>query len=724
MADPPTESFRPEAVAFLGSYVPRRCGIATFTHDLSDAVGRAGPDIDNWVVAMNDRPEGYRYPHRVMFEINENRPREYRLAADFLNMSRVSVCCIQHEYGIYGGDAGRHLIEFIQRLRMPVVTTMHTVLRKPDDAYREVTDALARECDQLVVLAEKGRTFLREIYDVPGEKVALIPHGIPDVPFVDPNYYKDQFGVEGRKVILTFGLLSPNKGLENMVEAMPRIVEAHDDAIYIILGATHPGILAEHGEEYRTSLKQRARELGVSDHIQFVNKFVELQELIEFLGAADVYVTPYLNEAQICSGTLAYAVGAGKAVVSTPYWHAEELLAEDRGRLVPFADPPAMADAIIDLFDNETKRHAMRKKAYNDTRPMVWDNVADQYMELFTDIAREQAQRPKPIFASQPLDEHQRPELTEIRLDHLKRLTDDVGILQHAKATVPDRNYGYCTDDVTRALIVTLLAMEHTDEPEAELDALATRYLSFIQHAWHEREDKPNGFRNFMGYDRRWLNPIGSDASQGRAIWALGVTVARAGSRGLLAPATDLFHAGLDHLEDSDHPRVWSFGLIGIHEYLRRFSGESNVRRTRERLAERLYNILHDNMDDDWLWFEPQLTWGNAHLPHALLLSGRWMFRNEMTELGLRVLDWLIEIQTDKEDGHFSPIGCHGFYPRDGERARFDQQPIEASAMIDACLEAHRLTKEKKYLKRAYRCLNWFLGDNDLHLPLYDPTTG
>ena len=716
------DAHAPQTVAIVSTYPPRRCGIGTFAGDLTTALDRVPPETDAWVVAVNDRLEGYRYPHRVKFEINEGRPREYRLAADFLNMSQVRVACVQHEYGIYGGPAGKHVLELIRRLRMPVVTTLHTVLEDPDPDQLAATEALAAESDRLVVLSDTARRILLDRYGVTEDQVAVIPHGIPDVPFADPQYHKDRFGVAGKHVLMTFGLLSPNKGIEHMIDAMPRIVEKHPETVYIVLGATHPGVVAEHGEEYRTELQRRAERLGVREHVIFINRFLNQQELIDHLGAADVYVTPYLNEAQVVSGTLAYALGAGKAVVSTPYWYAEEMLAEDRGRLVPFGDTEAIAETINELLENDDLRLALRKKAYDDTRPMVWDRVAARYLELFQTVAAEQASSPRPRGTAVP-DLEKRPELAEVKLDHLKRLTDDVGMLQHAVATVPDRAHGYCTDDNARALIALVLAQDHADEPAGSLESLATRYLAFLQHAYTEEVDPP-GFRNFMGYDRCWLEPIGSGASQARAVWALGVTVGRSSWHGHVRPAAELFRRALPRIEAQDDPRGWSFALVGIHAYLQRFSGETEVRRARERLGWRLQETLEGQMSEDWPWFEDVLTWGNARVPQALLLCGEWLFESKMVETALHVLDWLTRVQTDPETGHFTPVGCDGWYPRYGEKARFDQQPLEAAAMIDACLEAHRHTREDRWLRTADRCLNWYLGDNDLRVPLYDPHTG
>ncbi len=729
MPDAPHDDARPwtplGTVTTLGSYLPRRCGIATFTHDLTEALAGAATDVDVQAIAMNDRAEGYRYGPRVAFEINENRLAEYRLAADFLNMSPAGVLCLQHEYGIYGGDHGAHVLELLRRVRLPVVTTLHTILKDPNERQKEVLTQLAEQVDRLVVMADRAFTFLTDIYRVPQHKIALIPHGIHDVPFVDPAFYKDQFGVAGKKVIITFGLLSPGKGLEHMIEALPAVTKRHPDAVYIILGATHPGILAHSGEDYRIGLQQRAKELGVEDHIKWFNKFVEIDELLEFLGSADVYVTPYLNEAQITSGTLAYALGAGKATVSTPYWHAQELLADGRGKLVPFQNPDGLAKAINELFDKEVDRHAIRKAAYTHTRPMTWANVARQYLDVFRQVREERRANPKPLAAA-PVSPHTTPdgdELPEVKLDHLRMLTDSCGVIAHAKATVPDRASGYRLDDNARALVAVLTAQDFAataDRFEERLDMIASRYLSFIDHAF----DRGTGrFRNHMGYDRAWdADPYSEDA-HGRAIRALGETVARSNLLGHRTLAARLFQDALDACETFEHPHGWAYSLIGIHAYLRRYSGDTHAKAVRETLAHRLFAAFRDRGADDWPWPSDTLTYTAARLPQALLMSGRWMFNNEMIQQALRSLDFLNHVQTG-DNGQFAPIGTHGWYPRGGHKARFDQLPMEAGGSIDANLEAFRVTNREHYLQRAHRCLQWFLGDNDLRQPLYDQTTG
>jgi glycosyltransferase involved in cell wall biosynthesis len=708
----------PLTIAIVGNHLPRQCGIATFTTDLLNALCSEAPDSKWWAVVMNDVPEGYLYPPKVRFEVDFRKLPDYGLAADFLNMNQVDVVCLQHEFGIFGGNNGGHILELLNNLRMPVVTTLHTVLRDPDPGQKATLEEIGRISGRLVVMSKKAQEILQEAYRIPEEKITLIHHGIPDVPFVDPNYFKDQFGVEGQKVILTFGLLSPGKGIEHMIDALPAIVTKHPEIRYIILGATHPQVKRAEGESYRLSLQRTARDLGVEKYLIFHNRFVDLKELTEFLGAADVYVTPYLNKDQIVSGTLAYALGTGKATISTPYWYAEEMLSDGRGRIVPFQDAKALAEQVNDLLDNEVERHAMRKRAYTFCRGMVWKEVARRYMEVFAEVKRDREFLPKPTFLGETLDAAP-PELPQLKLNHLKLLTDDVGILQHAKFIVPDRTHGYCTDDNARALIAVLMAQE-TVSDSSELQDLACRYLSFLNHALN---GKSGFFRNFMGYDRKWQEDSGSEDSHGRAIWGLGLAVAFSRSKNLTGNALNLFEQAISTMSAFNSPRAMAFGLVGIHAYLREFSGDSEVRRLRACLASKLFDLYQSNATDDWPWVEDVVTYANGKIPQALLLSGQWLQRGDMVEAGLRSLEWLVRIQTDPK-GHFVPIGNRGWFSRNGERARFDQQPLEAQSMVDACIEAYYVTHDDKWIDGARRAFEWFLGRNDLNALLYDYTTG
>ena len=713
------------SVAFLSDYPPRRCGIATFTHDLCEALaGEADDDSNVFTVAVNDVPEGYAYPHRVRFEIRQDAQKDYRLAADFLNIKQVATVCMQHEYGIYGGPFGSNVLALLRRLRRPLVTTLHTVLKDPFDEQKHILEEIGKLSDRIVVMSDKADDILHDVYNIPAGKIAKIHHGIPDVPFVDPNFHKDQFGVEGKKVILTFGLLSPGKGLEYAIEALPPVVAKHPDVVYLILGATHPHVKAQSGEEYRNGLTRRAHELGVGDNVLFVNRFVELNELCEFLGAADIYVTPYLNEVQITSGTLAYALGAGKATVSTPYWYAEEMLADGRGKLVPFHNAEAIAEQILFLLDNETERHAMRKRAYSFTRQMVWSKVAREYLDLFADARESWVKRQLTIVPAGEVKSRQAlasDELPELDLRHLRILTDDTGIFQHALHATPDRRHGYCTDDNTRALIATAMAWDQAHD--VTVLPLIHTYLSFLAYAM---DHDTRRFRNFMSFDRRWLpdDPKANfEDSHARALWGLGVATALCEHESLIALATQLFMEGLPVTESFTSPRAWAFGIVGMHWYLRRFGGDSEVRRYRQVLTDKLADQFAGYATDDWPWFEDRLTYCNAKLPHALLMSGKWMRRNELIDMGKRSLQWLLDVQTN-DNGMLSIVGSEGWWIRDQKRAQFDQQPIDVHGLVDACIEAYRVTREDHWLKQARRAFNWFLGDNDLRTPVYDFTTG
>jgi len=705
-------------LAFIGNYLPRRCGIATFTTDLAESVAAAYPNTQCIALPVNDIEEGYAYPSRVRFELVEKDIDSYRRAADFLNINNVDAVSLQHEYGIFGGRAGSHILALLGELRMPIVTTLHTVLQEPDPDQRRVLMDIARQSERLVVMSERGAEFLQEVYGVAAEKIDLIPHGIPDMSFVDPSFFKDQFGVEGKTVLLTFGLLSANKGIETVIEALPAILEKHPNVVYIVLGATHPNVLRHDGESYRLSLQWLAQEKGVESQVIFYNRFVSLEELTEFIGAADIYITPYLNPRQITSGTLAYTVGAGKAVVSTPYWYAEEMLADERGALVPFCEPAALAETVIDLLDNPAKRHAMRKRAYMYGRDMVWPEVARRYMEAFQQARKERRYSARSPFLVKALD--RRPiELPPLKIDHMRRMTDDTGILQHALFAVPNYTEGYTLDDNARALIVSIYLEElgHADAFD-----LTSRYLAFISHAFNTATGR---FRNFMDYDRHWLEEVGSDDSHGRALRALATVLGRSNNRALQNFAGWLFEQALPPILETTSPRAWAFALIGIHEYLRRFDGDRHAGQIREELAGRLLKLYQQCRTDDWRWYEDRLTYCNAVLPHAMLLSGRWLGNDAIVGAGFESLEWLAGLQrSTPTGGHFVPIGSNGFYVQGGERARFDQQPVEAQNMAAACLEAYRITGKDTWRREARRAFEWFLGRNDLNLPVYDPNTG
>ncbi len=710
----------PERIAFVGDYMPRKCGIATFTQDLCESFAAEHPSTHCFVGAVNDRKEGYNYPDRVRFEFQEKDIDSYRRAADFLNINNVDLVCVQHEFGIYGGPAGSHLLALLREARMPVVTTLHTVLREPSDVQREVMSHLNEVSDRFVVMAQRGRAYLTEIYGVSEDKIDVIPHGIPDVPFTDPSFYKDVFGVEGKTVLLTFGLLSPSKGIEYVIKSLPRILEHYPDVVYIVLGATHPNLVAREGETYRLQLGRLAEALGVKDHVIFYDRFVTLDELKEFIGAADIYITPYLNEAQITSGTLAYSFGAGKAVISTPYWHAQELLADDRGTLVPFRDSDAVSAAVMDYLSSPTKLSSTRKTAYLAGREMIWSEVARRYMASFRQARSGRTQPSRRAFGRQTLAKRAY-NLPPIKLEHVVRMTDGTGMLQHAIFNVPNYFEGYCTDDNARAFILTVLLEEaSSNETTHELNRLASTYLAFL---WYAFDPRTHRFKNFMGHGRQWLEESGSEDSHGRALWAAATALGRSRNEGHSKLCSQLFDQGLAVVENFTSPRAWAFALLAIHEYLRRFSGDRVAAAARDSLTRKLLGQYEKASSASWPWFETTATYDNPRLSHALILSGYWMPNARAMEVGLESLRWLAKVQTSPE-GHFQPIGCNGFYSKGGTCARFDQQPLEAYAMVSASLEAWRFTRDEFWLKEARRAFEWFLGRNHLGQPIYDSTTG
>jgi glycosyltransferase involved in cell wall biosynthesis len=710
----------PGRIAVVGNYLPRHCGIATFTTDLCDAIHSEYGAAELLALPVNDTDEGYSYPARVRFELSEDNLASYRQAAEFLNFSRIDLVCLQHEYGIFGGRAGGHILELLRRLQMPVATTLHTVLRDPNPDQRAVMEEIAALSDRIIVMSRHSAEILQEVFHVPSEKVDLIPHGIPDLPFTDPNFYKDGYGTEGKDVLLTFGLLSPNKGIENVIQALPKILSHHSNVVYMVSGATHPHILRREGDKYRVYLQKLAKGLGVESNVIFRNRFVTPREMVELIGAADIYITPYKHKAQVVSGTLAYALSAGKAIISTPYLHAIELLDDERGTLVPFDDPEAIAAKTVELLSDDTARHAMRKRAYLYARDMVWNRIAQKYMKSFERIYNERLRNPRATFLAQNT-EKTLDRLPSIKLDHLIRMTDQTGIVEHAVFVVPNYPEGYTTDDNARALIVAILLEEYGAGTPTGVADLASRYLAFL---WLAFDPTTKRFRNCLSYERQWQEREGSEDSHGRALWGLGTVLGRSKNAGWRGAAGRMFELAVLSAIEFKSPRACAFTLLGLQEYLDSFPADRAALSASEGLANRLLNSYRSYRSDDWKWFEDGLAYSNARLPQALIRAGMRAGDEEMVSAGLEALDWLVAIQRCEVKGHFVPIGSQGFYSMTTEKARFDQQPVEACAVVSACLQAYRATGEGRWRKAAWSAFNWFLGDNDLQIALYDPITG
>ena len=696
-------------IAMIGNFLPRQCGIATYTTDIYRAFESRFPHVEMSVWAMNDGANRYDYPDAVKGSIDADNPESYRAAARDIEAFDPDMLWIQHEFGIFGGAAGNYLLPLLDRLTCPIAVAMHSVLREPDPEQRRVTEALIARCDLIIVMANEGRRILAQIYGADPARIAVIPHGIPDRPFAPTGPMKERLGFAGREVILTFGLLSPGKGIETMIEAMPAVVERFPQALYVVVGATHPHLIAHEGEAYRERLIAQAAELGVADHLHWVNTFLETEELLDYLEAADVYVTPYLNPQQITSGTLSYAVGLGKPVVSTPYVHARELLANHHGRLVDFGDSAGFAGTIISLLSDPDALLALRERTYALGRTMIWPRLAEASIARFESI---------PYDRAMGAGTNKLPAIpASIPFCAVERLTDSTGMIQHSVFSTPDRSHGYCVDDNARALIAICrdAGMDHRDKVH-----WANIYAGFVQHAWNP---DLSTFRNFMSYDRRWLEDVGSDDSCGRTVWALAIAATRGPDAGVRHWAEALFDRSIGPTSARQSLRTRAFLMLAAEVMLKHRPGDAMLVDLMNRFGDDLVAQLGGCRRSDWNWFETVLAYDNTRLPEALIRAGLALDRNDFVVRGLETLTWISDRQIARE-GHFRAVGSDSFGRPFSAPLKFDQQPVEAWAMIDACDAAFAATDDLHWIDLATRAYRWFLGSNDLGLAMADVTTG
>lgn len=696
-------------IAFISSFLPQKCGIATFTSDLIKNIKSiAGQGFEPLVTAMQ-AGQDIQYTDPVKFEIRRNVKNDYISAADYINFSHIDVVSIQHEFGLFGGNAGAHLGLLMRRINAPIITTLHTILEEPNQYYYRSMIDLCDLSHKLIVMNHRGIDMLQRIYDVPEKKIELIPHGIPDLPFVDSSYYKHKFGMDGRRTILTFGLLSRNKGIEMMLRAMPDIIRADPTVLYIILGMTHPSVLQHEGQAYRFSLQRIVKELNLQDHVIFHNQFVTDEKLHNFLCASDIYVTPYLNREQLTSGTLAYAVGTGKAVISTPYWAAEELLEDGRGKLVPFSDPRGLAKEIINVIDNENQFYTLRRKAYDYGRTKTWPIVAKSYWKIFNSKKLPVRVSVKSI----PLAEEAISilELPEPPLDHLQRLTDDTGLYQHATFTIPNRDHGYCSDDNARGVVAMTKYYAQYAEPDAL--RLFDTYLSFICHA--QRSD--GTVKNLMSFERQWLRNEPVHDALGRTLWAFGTVMAKPPLPKYLSIIKDCFDRSVEHVPDL-WARGKAYAIFGMNDYLKQFPGASDIKRHLAAAADDIVEQYENASYLDWQWFEEELTYDNAVLPHALYVAALATGEEKYLLIAEKSCKFLLDNTFTGE--HFSFVGCKGWYPRGRKKAQFDQQPIEVASTVMMLRAAFDVTGDAAFLKLQRKAFDWFLGENDLRIPVYD----
>ncbi|PTS72991.1 glycosyl transferase family 1 [Sphingomonas sp. HMWF008] len=690
-------------LALIGNFLPRKCGLATYTTDTFTALKGRFPNLTIDVYAMDDHPGLYDYPPEVTRSIPDQDRGAYLDAARAIEASGAQAVWLQHEYGIFGGAAGEHILALLDRVSIPVIVTLHTVLEKPDADQRRVMEGLLRRCARVIVMAERGREILERVYGASGRNIVMIPHGVPDRAFVDPDSLKSRFGWDGRKVVLTFGLLAPGKGIEVMIEALPAIVAQNPNVLYAVLGATHPNLVKHEGEKYRDGLKALAADLGVGDNVAFIDAFLEHDELIDYLQAADIYATPYLNPAQITSGTLSYAVGVGKAVVSTPYVHATEILGDGHGVLVDFGDSAAFAREINALLGSDRNRLKLSERAYARGRTMIWPRLAEVAMrEIVQMIAAKPRRLPTSSLATIPL----KPDFSAV-----ERMSDATGMLQHSIYSVPDRRHGYCIDDNARAL---MLVSQMPDMDAALRDGWMTIYASFVQYAWNPEARR---FRNFMNFDRTWCEDTGSEDSNGRTLWALGVTARDAQLAKHRQWALSMFDMTASLALELGSPRAHAFAMLGAAAILDAYPSHTLARTILSRFGDELCGLLEEARRPEWEWFEIVLAYDNARLPEALIRAGTALGRDDLVQCGITTLDWIVGKQTSP-DGRFRAIGSESFGRVYAEPLQFDQQPLEAQATIDACSAAFDASKDLRWVEEAGRAYRWYLGHNDLDLPL------
>ena len=698
-------------IAYISTYPPRECGLATFNQNLVNALG-LNPSYDaknSFIVAMNESDDlnEHAYPNEVKFIIRQQNQQDYIEAADFINNSDIDTCIIEHEFGIYGGNSGVFLLSLLNRLKKPFITILHTVLKEPNFMQQTIIKEIAVKSSKVVVMSKKAVLFLTSIYQIPKSSIKLIEHGVPDLEPILNNDVAESDLFKNRKVLFTFGLISRNKGLETVIKALPSIASKHPDVLYVILGNTHPGVVKHNGEEYRDSLKALAEELGVEQNIAFVNKFVSEEQLHQYLTACYLYITPYLNEAQITSGTLSYAVGAGAAVVSTPYWHAQELLADNRGKLFDFKNHEQLSNIVNSLLDDDSKHQQLKSNAYNYGLNLRWPAIGDIYLKVLTEAfnnGKKPSRKIPPV-----IDVESMPVLN---LNHIELLTDDTGIIQHAKFGIPNLKEGYCIDDNARALILSLMAYDQDKNQKAL--KLMPRYLSFIQYM--QRED--GNFRNFLSFNRNYLDEVGSEDSFGRTIWSLGYLICIGPNNSYREFGKELFSNSVPHFKNLKYLRAVANTVIGVSYYLCAHPGDELLLKEINQLAETLTSSYNKNKDGNWHWFEDILTYDNAILPLALLNHYEATGNKESYRIAMESVEFLNSFSF--ENGYLNPVGNDGWMKKHGKNPIYDQQALETMAMVLLYSKTFEITKDDKYLNLMQISYEWFLGKNSLHIPLYD----
>jgi len=697
-------------LVFIGTYPPRECGIGTFTNNLLnstfDSTESGNSEHECFVVALNDNNLTYEYPQEVKLTIRQDQQEDYLKAVEFINLSGVDLCILEHEFGIFGGHSGVYILPLLHKLEIPIIVTLHTILKTPSYNEKAILSEICKMAHKIVVMSHKAIEFLVDIYKVPENKIVFIEHGVPDIHF-DQAQSKKEFKLDRKKVLLTFGFIGRNKGIETVIKALPEVVKKHPEIIYIVLGKTHPNVIRHSGEEYRIFLIRLVKNLQLENNVVFLNEFIDEQYLFKYLYAADIYITPYLNEAQITSGTLSYAVGVGSAVISTPYWHAEELLAEGRGRLFNFNDSDNLTSTLTGLLDKPEELDELRRKAFDYGRKITWPKIGQKYVRLIKDILKEE-----PTIIVQKDTELDLQVLPKFALTHINRLTDDTGIIQHAKFGIPNLKEGYCLDDNARALLMVLMAYRQKKDLSAlELSPIYLSYIHYMQN--------PDGtFRNFLSFSRNFLDEVGSEDSFGRTIWALGYLLGNAPNDAYYQTGKSVFFNASPNFEKLESIRSIANTMIGISYYVKSNPSDDSMTERLRNMTQNLIRHYHENKTPDWKWFESLLAYDNGMLPLALLHAAEILNDEKITKVAIKTMDFLTKHTL--KDNYLSIIGNEKWYKKGGDRSVFAQQPVDAMAMVLMYHQAFHVTKDKKYLNRLYTSFLWFLGENDLRMSLYD----
>jgi|ETNmetMinimDraft_2_1059921.scaffolds.fasta_scaffold03720_3 glycosyltransferase involved in cell wall biosynthesis len=688
-------------ILMMSTYPPRECGIATFTKDLSDSINKqVSPQMCTKILAINkEESNHYNYPDKVIFQISENNVDDYlNVAKKINNNENIKLVSIQHEFGLFGGEYGDYLLAFLEVLTKPVVITFHSVLPNPDDRLRKVVQSISEKVDEIVVMTKKGCEILENDYGLRSD-VKIIPHGIPIVNFENQEFEKKELRFDGKKIISSFGLMSSGKGYEYVIDAMPDLIKDHPDLLYLIVGETHPVVRKNEGEKYRNFLEKKVRNLNLQKHVKFHDKYLSLLEIIKYLKATDIYISSGLNPNQITSGTLVYAMGCGRTIVSTPFLHAKDCITNDIGKLVMFKNSDSYKKSINEILNNSEKRKEMELNAYRKSRKMTWPNVALAYKGLFNEVLN------IPEISTLPL----------INVDHLYRLTDSFGIIQFANQHIPDTNSGYSLDDNARALVVSTTHYSHFKE--FKMLKLVKIYLDYLKYV----QGVDGKLYNYVDINRKINSVDFSEDAHGRAVWSIGFMLKNKSiPEDLKKEGAELLKKSIPVIMNLQSPRAIAFSLIGLC-----YTQESNLIEVRDqikKLADWLVSAYKVNSHDNWHWFEPYLTYSNSKLPESLLLAHSILSNDEYLKIGEYTLHFLINQTFDRST--FIPIGQDGWYIKGKERAYFDQQPVEASYMVQTLITAFNISGNNYYRKYSHDAFLWFLGNNSSKQVIYNESTG